>query len=150
MMYRRQTAVKVEDRGPKRSYEKYRATVHGNTIQRSACLQFTINIRKSSADSVRAGLDYGSGESAQLSVDVPTSSEGHWEDRCIDSNKDPPQDRGTEGMDLSGKTRKRGRDNDPAEKEKEDNGKKLVKEEELKRTGPVALSLKCARTIEVD
>ncbi|CAG2245036.1 UBP14 [Mytilus edulis] len=45
-------------------------------------------------------------------------------------------------------TRKRGRDNDPAEKEKEDNGKKLVKEEELERTGPVALSLKCTRTIE--
>ncbi|CAG2245032.1 unnamed protein product [Mytilus edulis] len=45
-------------------------------------------------------------------------------------------------MDMSEKTRKRGRDDDPAEEEQEDNGKKLVKEGELERTGPLALPIK--------
>lgn len=40
---------------------------------------------------------------------------------------------------LSGTTRKRGRDDDPAEEKKEDNGKKLVKEEKPERTRTLAL-----------
>ncbi|VDI14582.1 Hypothetical predicted protein [Mytilus galloprovincialis] len=85
--------------------------------------------------------------------DVPFSSEGspvRPDGLTTSSGEDPPQDRGTEGMDMSEKTRKRGRDDDPAEEEQEDNGKKLVKEEELERTGPLALPIKCNWTIDVD
>lgn len=105
----------VEDRGPDRSDEE-------NTS--SGC-----------PDSARAGrLEYGNGESAQMSpdqsvksplcgpryqplraakalnmsADVPTRSEGPGKDRCTDSSEGPPKDRCTEEMDLLGTTTKRG------------------------------------------
>ena len=162
--------------------------------QRSTCPQNGQNTtKKSYAESARAGLEEGSGESTPLSVDVPRtnssegstgrpdvhsssegspvpdvlstssgegtqpsadvpfSSEGPGEDRCTDSSEDPPQDRGTESMDMS-KTRKRGRDesDDTTEGEGEDNGKKIVKEEEPERTGPLTLPIKNPVTIDVD
>ncbi|CAG2245030.1 unnamed protein product [Mytilus edulis] len=159
--------------------------------QRSTCPQNGQNTtKKSYAESARAGLEEGSGESTPLSVDVPRtnssegstgrpdvhsssegspvpdvlttssgegtqpsagvpfSSEGPGEDRCTDSSEDPPQDRGTERDGLVGKTRKRGRDHENTEDD-EDNGKKIVKEEQ-ERTGPLALPLKPAGTIDVD